>query len=139
MFGMTISFYALKYILGFYIERFANDGHFQVKLFIVYSVLSFICGAGSFILYYWNKHNTFNSVLYALPSGGLIAEGVACLFALISRHMLLGQTIFNLLFALIFGFLFFKKANNKTLYVLSILVVGALTYLLVYKSFLLAF
>lgn len=44
MFGMTISFYVLKYILGFYVERFSNDGHFQTDLFLVYSVLSVVCG-----------------------------------------------------------------------------------------------
>ena len=42
MFGMTISFYGLLYILGFYFPAFHNFG-FRTELFLVYSILSVAC------------------------------------------------------------------------------------------------
>lgn len=137
MFGMTISFYGLKYILGFYLEIFSNNARFQMDLFIVYSVLSIVCGAGSYILYYWNKENMVSSVLFALPASAMLAEAIGCLVVLINRHMLLGQTLFDFLFALLFGFTLFKRAKNKVLYFITISVVTVLIFLLIYKPFLL--
>lgn len=139
MFGMTISFYGLKYLLGFYLERFANNGHFQTDLFIVYSVLSLFCGAGSYILYYWNKENAVSSILYALPASGMLAEAIGCFYMLIHRHMLLGQTLFDFFFALLFGVMLFKRANNKVLYFITLGVVTGGVFLLVYKPFLLIY
>ena len=55
MFGMTVSFYGLKYILGLYMPMFSNCGEFQTELFVIYSVLSVFCGAGGYILYFWKK------------------------------------------------------------------------------------
>lgn len=137
MFGMTISFYGLKYILGFYLARFSNDGQFQTDLFLIYSVLSLVCGIGSYILYYWNKDNLVSSALYALPVSGMLAEAIGCLFVLINRHMLLGQTLFDVLFALLFGVTFYRRANNKVLYFITIGIVTALVFLLIYKPSLL--
>lgn len=137
MFGMTISFYGLKYILGFHLDRFSNDGQFQTDLFIIYSVLSVFCSVGSYILYYWNKENTVGSILCALPASGMLAEAIGCFFMLINRHMLLGQTLFDFLFALLFGIILFKKAKNKTLYFITMGIVTAFVFLLVYKPFLL--
>lgn len=137
MFGMTISFYGLKYILGFYLERFSNDGQFQTDLFLVYSALSVVCGAGSYILYDWNKETAVSSALYALPASGMLAEAIGCFFVLIHRQMLLGQTLFDFLFALLFGVLLFKRARNKVLYIMTLGIVTALVFLLVYKPFLL--
>lgn len=136
MFGMTISFYGLKYILGFFIPRFSNDGRFQMDLFIVYSLLSVACGVGSFVLYNWNKENKVSSILYALPASGMLAEAIGCLFVLVNQHMLLAQTLFDFFFALLFGAALFKKAKNKMLYLISMIVVTALVFLLVYKPFL---
>lgn len=137
MFGMTISFYGLKYILGFYISRFSNEGQFQTDLFIVYSLLSVACGIGSFILYFWNRKNVFNSFLYALPASGMLAEAVACLIVWYKNHMLLAQTIFDIAFGLLFGIGFYRKAYNKVLYIGTVIVVAVLVFLLVYKPFLL--
>lgn len=137
MFGMTISFYGLKYLLGFWSERFSNGGQFQTNLFLLYSVLSAACGIGSYVLYFWNRQNVFNSFLYALPAGGMLAEAAACLFVLCSRHMLLAQTIFDLAVGLAFGIGMYRKAYHKVLYVGTVIAVGALVFLLVYQPFLL--
>lgn len=137
MFGMTLCFYGLKYILGFYISKFSNEGQFQTDLFIVYFVLSVICGIGSFILYFWNRHNVFNSFLYALPTSGMLAEAAACLVILYNRHMLLAQTIFDIAFGLLFGAVFYKKAYSKILYIGTVIIVAVLVFFLVYKPFLL--
>lgn len=136
MFGMTISFYGLKYILGFFMPTYANDG-FQTNLFIVYSVLSIVCGIGSFVLYFWNKENRFSSFLYALPASGMLAEAIGCLYVLINRSMLLFQTIFDFAFALWFGITLFKKAKNKIIYFITMVIVTALVFLVAYKPFLL--
>lgn len=137
MFGMTICFYGLKYILGFYVPKFSNEGQFQTDLFIVYSILSIACGVGSFILYFGNRQNVFNSFLYALPASGMLAEAVACLIVLCNSHMLLAQTIFDIVFGLFFGIKLYKKAYNKILYTGTVAVITALVFLLMYKPFLL--
>lgn len=137
MFGMTISFYGLKYILGFYIPRFSNDGQFQTDLFIVYSILSAACGIGSFILYFWNRQNAFQSFLYALPASGMLAEAAACLFVLCNRHMLLAQAVFDLAFGFLFGIGLYKKARHKILYIGTVILVSVSVFLLVYQPFLL--
>lgn len=137
MFGMTISFYGLKYILGFYISRFSNEGQFQTDLFIVYSILSVVCGIGSFVLYFWNRQNVFNSFLYALPAGGMLAEAFACLIILCNKRMLLAQTIFDIAFGLLFGIGLYRKAYNKAFYVGTVIIAAVLVFLLIYKPFLL--
>lgn len=139
MFGMTISFYGLKYLLGFWIARFSNEGKFQTELFVVYSVLSAACGIGSFVLYFWNRQNGFNSFLYALPAGGMLAEAAACLFVLCDRHMLLAQTIFDFAFGLAFGIGLYRKAYNKVIYMAMMIVSAVLVFLLVYQPFLLLY
>lgn len=136
MFAMTLSFYGLKYILGFFIEKFASDGKFQTDLFLVYSVLSVVCGIGSFILYFWNKNNKAGSILYALPASGMLAEAIGCMVVLVNNHMLLAQTIFDFVFAFLFGILLFKKANNKIIYTVTVIAVTALVFLTVYKPYL---
>lgn len=137
MFGMTISFYGLKYILGFYISRFSNEGQFQTDLFIVYSILSVACGIGSFVLYFWNRQNVFNSFLYALPASGMLAEAVACLIVLYNGRMLLAQTIFDIVFGLLFGIGLYRKAYNKLVYIGTVITVAVSVFLFVYKPFLL--
>lgn len=136
MFGMTICFYGLKYLLGFWIERFSNEGQFQTNLFIVYSALSVVCGIGSFILYFWNRQNVFNSFLYALPAAGMLAEAAACLFVLYNRHMLLAQTLFDFAVGLAFGVGMYRKAYHKIHYIGTMIAVGVVVFFLVYKPFL---
>ena len=93
LFGMTISFYGLKYLLGFWVPCFDNGGVFLTKLFLLYSALSLLCGIGCSVLYCWNDRRWYSSVLLALPAGALLAEGIACGIVLFACRMLLAQTI----------------------------------------------
>ena len=126
-------------LFGFWIARFSNEGQFQTELFVVYSVLSAACGIDSFVLYFWNRQNGFNSFLYALPAGGMLAEAAACLFVLCNRHMLLAQTIFDFAFGLAFGIGLYRKAYNKVIYMATMIVAAVLVFLLVYQPFLLLY
>ncbi|MGN0452180.1 MAG: hypothetical protein ACI4GZ_00075 [Ruminococcus sp.] len=139
MFGMTVSFYGMKYILGLFIPQFDNEGQFQTTLFILYSVLSVVCGIGSCVLYFWNRRNLFGSVLLALPVCAMLAEGIACLYVLINKQMLLAQTVFDLLIALIFGIVFWKKATNKVAYTVTLVTAAALVFFLFYRPYMMAF
>lgn len=134
MFGMTLSFYGLKSILGLYIEHFSSE--FQTNLFLLYSALSVVCGIGSYILYYWNNGKLIGSVFCALPASGMLAEAVACLLMLVNHRMLLAQTLFDFVFTFIFLFLLYKKANYKTIYFATMGVVTILVFLVVYQPFL---
>lgn len=136
MSGMTICFYGLKYVLGFYLPEFSNEGQFQTDLFVLYLILSAVCGAGSFVLYFWNRQNVFSSFLYALPASGMLAEAAACLFVLCSSHRLLAQTIFDITFGLLSGIRLYQKANHKILYLGTLLTVSVLVFLFVYQPFL---
>ena len=135
MFGMTISFYGLLYILGFYFPAFHNFG-FRTELFLVYSILSVVCAIGSFVLFYWNRDNLFNSVLLAMPTSGMLAETIGCIVMLINHRMLLAQTIFDFSFALWFGVMGFKKAKNKAIYLLTVAATTAFVYFVIYSNYL---
>ncbi len=115
MFGMTLSFYGLKAILGTFIPRFY--GPFQTNLFVMYTVLSIPCGVAAFILYYWNRDSVFNSVLYSLPVGALAGEMVAVFLYFLSHHTFLFQLLMDSIGVVIFFGLFFRKAKSKGLYV----------------------
>ncbi|MCX4340166.1 MAG: hypothetical protein OSJ72_11030 [Lachnospiraceae bacterium] len=131
------SFPSVATLFGFWSERFFSGGQFQTNLFLVYSVLSVACGIGSYVLYFWNRQNVFNSFLYALPAGGMLAEAAACLIVLCNRHMLLAQTIFDLAVGMAFGIGMYRKAYHKMLYSGTVIAAGALVFLLVYQPFLL--
>lgn len=135
MFGMTISFYLLQYILGFYIPRFDN-GSFKTDLFFIYSVLAVICGIGGFVLYFWNKNNKFSSILYALPIGALLAEAIGVAIYLIANKTYLFQLLFNIISASILGILFYRKSNNKAIYCITMIIVTAMVYMVIYMPFL---
>ena len=135
MLGMTVSFYGLKSILGLSMARFS--GAFPTALFLAYSAMALVCGIGSSILYLWNRENRFASVLCALPAGALLAEGIACLTVLWNRHMLLGQTLFDFAFALLFGILLYRKAKNKILFFLTWAIAAGMVFLVFYRPFLL--
>lgn len=134
MFGMTISFYLLKFLLGFFISKFS--GEFMMSLFIIYSILAVGCGIGAFILYYWEKNISVNSILYALPTGLLLAETMAVMSYLIKHSTFLFQLIMDGVAVCIFGVWFFKMAKNKILYIVSICVVTSVAYVVIYRSFL---
>lgn len=134
LFGMTLAFYALKYLLGVFVPQFANDGAFQTKLFLLYTGLSLICGLGSAVLYFWNNPRWYSGILYALPAGALLAEGIACGIVLMTRHMLLGQTMFDLMAAAYFGVALGKKAQNKFVFLCALVVVAAIVFHVVYQN-----
>ena len=50
MFGMTLSFYGLKAILGLFLPRF--HGPFQTSLFLMFTILSVPCAIAAAILYF---------------------------------------------------------------------------------------
>ena len=135
MFGMTLSFYGLKSILGLFLAQFS--GEFPTTLFLAYTAMALVCGIGSGILYFWNKKTTFASVLCALPAGGMLAEAIGCLIGLLTRRMLLGQTLFDFAFAAVFGVLLYRKASSKVLYFVTLTIVTALVFWVVYRPFLL--
>ena len=132
--GMTLAFYALKYLLGLFVPQFDNDGAFQTKLFLAYTGLSLLCGIGSSVLYFWNDSRWYSSVLSALPAGALLAEGIACGIVLASKHMLLGQTFFDLTAAAWFSAVMGKKAQNKLVFVGSLAACAAVVFRVVYQN-----
>ena len=135
LFSMNFSFYFLKYILGFFIPRFYDEG-FHWNLFILYNVFALVCGAIGYVLYFWNKGNKLSSFLYALPVSGLAAETIGVSIYLYNNHTFLFQLIFDFLSLLILGFWFYKKANNKLLYLITVVVTTSIGYFLVYRPFL---
>lgn len=134
LFGMTISFYGLKYLLGFWVPCFDNGGVFLTKLFLLYSALSLLCGIGCSVLYCWNDRRWYSSVLLALPAGALLAEGIACGIVLFSCRMLLAQTIFDLGFAAWFAIVLGKKAERKSVFAISLATSTLLLVFTVYWS-----
>ena len=134
LFGMTLAFYALKYLLGLFFPQFDNDGAFQTKLFLVYTGLSLLCGLGSSVLYFWNDARWYSSILCALPVGALAAEGIACGIILAARHMLLGQTIFDLAAGALLFFVLGRKASNKLVFALTAAVIAAMVLRGIYRS-----
>lgn len=134
LFGMTLSFYVLKYLLGFFVAEFDNAGVFQTNLFILYTGLSLLCGIGSSILYFWNDSRWYSSVLFALPVGALFAEGIACGIILVLRHMLLGQTLFDLACGVWLYSILGKKSPNKLVFTIAALAAAAMALCVVYRN-----
>ena len=52
----------------------------------MFTILSVPCAIAAAILYFWNRDHLFNSVLYALPVGALLAEAVAIVLYLIAHQ-----------------------------------------------------
>ena len=135
LFSMNFSFYFLKYILGFFVLRFYNEG-FQWNLFILYNILALVCSAIAYVLYFWNKDNKLSSFLYALPVSGLVAETIGVSIYFYNNHTFLFQLIFDFLSLIVLGFWFYKKANNKMIYIMTIVVVSSIVYFVIYRPFL---
>jgi len=135
LFGMNFSFYFLKYILGFFIPRFYNEG-FQWNLFILYNIFALVCSAIGYVLYFWNKGNKLSSFLYALPVSGLAAETIGVSIYFYKNHTFLFQLTFDFLSLVILCSWFYKKANNKLIYIMTIVTVSLIGYFLVYRHFL---
>lgn len=135
LFAMNFSFYFLKYVLGFFIPMFYNEG-FQWNLFMLYNVFALVCSAISYVLYFWNKKNRLSNFLYALPISGLVAETIGVSIYLYNNHTFLFQVIFDFLSLIILGYWFYRKANNKLIYLATVVVTAIIGYFLVYHPFL---
>lgn len=132
MFGMTLSFYGLQWILGMFLPLFS--GVFRSTLFVMFTILSIPCGIAAFILYYWNRDTVFNSVLYALPVGALAAETAAISIYLSKYHTFLFQLLMDTVGTLVFGILFFKKAKSKKIYAMAVIASALLFYFVFYRN-----
>ena len=130
MFGMTLSFYGLQAILGIFIPLYS--GGFRTSLFVLFTILSIPCGVAAFILYYWNKDNVFNSVLYSLPIGALAAETIAISVYLSKYHTFLLQLLMNSVGIIVFGILFFRRAKSKAAFAVSLILSTLLFYFVLY-------
>lgn len=135
LFCMTCSFYGLKWLLGLFLPQFESES-FSWNLLILYTILSLLCAAGGFILYFWNRKNIFSSFLYALPIGGLAAEALATGIFLCKHHTYLFQLLFDFISMAVLGRLFYKKAACKPLYVSAAVVSAWIIYALIYRPFL---
>lgn len=133
--SMNFSFYTLKYVLGFFIPMFDNEG-FQWGLFMLYNLFAAICSAISYVLYYWNKGSRLSSVLYALPVSGLAAETLGVGSYLYRHHTFMFQFIFDFLSLILLGVWFFLKATNKVLYTVTVIAMALIGYMLFYRPFL---
>src|SRR3712207_1622957 len=120
MFGMALSFYGLQVILGMFIPMFSD--RFRFSLFIMFTILSIPCAISAFILYYWNKNEFYNSVLYSLPVGALFSETVAIAIKFHMTHTFLFQLLMDGIGTIAFGVLFFKKVKNRYVYLFSIII-----------------
>ncbi|MFT8321903.1 MAG: hypothetical protein ABF649_13440 [Bacillus sp. (in: firmicutes)] len=135
LFGMNFSFYFLKYLFGLFVPMFYNEG-IQWNLFILYNVFALVCSAISYVLYFWNKENKMSNFLYALPVSGLAAETIGVIIYLYNNHTFLFQVIFDSISLIIVGYWFYKKVNNKLIYLVTIIVVTLIGYFLFYHPFL---
>lgn len=130
MFGMILSFYGSQPILGIYFPKFTDN--FRLSLFLMFTILSIPCAIAAYILFYWNKDKIYNSILYALPVGALFSETLAIAINLAIHQTFLFQFIMDITAGIIFAKLFFKKAKNKGLYFVSIIVSLIIFYFVLY-------
>lgn len=126
MFGMTLSFYGLQAILGVFIPLFS--GGFRRSLFVMFTILSIPCAIAAFILYYWNKDHVFNSVLYSLPIGALVAEVIAISIYFLEHHTFLFQLLMDIIGAIVFLFMFYKKAKSKKVFIIASIISSLVFY-----------
>lgn len=126
MFGMTLSFYGLQAILGMFIPLFS--GGFRFSLFVLFAVLSIPCAIAAFILYYWNRENIFNSILYSLPVGALAAEAIVIFIYFLEHHTFLFQLLMDVIGVIIFLFMFYKKAKSKKIFVIASVISSLVFY-----------
>ena len=131
MFGMTLSFYGLQYLLGFWLPRFDNDG-FKTSLFLLYTCLSVGCGVGAFVLFFWERWRKLGAVLYALPVGALMAEAVGVGVYLVKNSTYLFQFLLDALAAVVLGILFYQRNACKAIYTVSVVAVTAAVYFFIY-------
>ncbi len=126
MFGMTLSFYGLQAILGVFIPLFS--GGFRRSLFVMFTILSIPCAIAAFILYYWNKDHVFNSVLYSLPVGALVAEVIAITIYFLEHHTFLFQLLMDIIGAVVFLLMFYKKAKSRNVFIIASIISSFVFY-----------
>jgi hypothetical protein len=120
--SMNFGFYFLQAILGCFMPRLYNiEGFLHWGALLRFDIYALVCGAISYVLYYWNKDNRISNVLYALPICGLGAETIGAVFYFYNTHTLLGQLIFDFLSLLFLIYLFYKKVNNKLIFIMTII------------------
>ena len=131
LFSMNFSFYLLEYILMRYTKFYQlllGDGDlaivssFNLSLLIAFDAFALLCGVISYVLYFWNKNNKISNILYALPLCGLITETTLLLDRLYSMGINLFPLILNSVGIVVLGCLFYKKSNNKVIYITTIIV-----------------
>ena len=132
MFGMTLSFYGSKAILGNFIPLFS--GEFNTGLFLMFTIAAIPCAIAAAILYLWNQDRIFNSVLYALPVGALLAEAFATTIFLFAFHRYLFQVFMDLGGAVGFAIVFWKKVKSRKVYIFSIGMTFAVFYFLLWHK-----
>lgn len=133
LFFMSVIFYVSQPILGMYLPLFENP--LKKDLLILYAAGSFFSGICGFILYSWNKKNLFSNVLYALPVGILASEALALLIYFIKNSTWLFQFLIDLIGAVVLGVLFYKKSENKFIYISSFVIAALAAYFLYYTLF----
>lgn len=126
MFGMTLSFYGLQAILGMFIPLFS--GGFRFSLFVLFAILSIPCAIAAYILYYWNREHIFNSILYSLPIGALLAESIMIYIYFLEHHTFLFQLLMDIVGAVVFFIIFYKKVSSKVIFIASLIVSSLLFY-----------
>lgn len=127
MFGMTLSFYGLQAILGMFIPSFS--GGFRISLIVLFSVLSIPCAIAAYILYYWNRNNIFNSILYSLPIGALFAEVIAIFIYFLEYRTFLFQLMMDIIGGIAFLVIFCKKAKSKKIFIVALTITTLVFYL----------
>ena len=128
MLGMTMSFYGIQALLGMFIPLFS--GGFRFSLFVLFTILAIPCAIAAFILYYWNRDNLWNSILYSLPIGALVAEILAISVYFLEHRTFLFQLLMDSIGAVVFLVLFYKKAKSKSLFLMALVVSSVAFYLI---------
>lgn len=98
------------------------SGMFRLSLFVMFTFLSIPCAIAAFVLYYWNKEHIFNSVLYSLPVGALVAEAIAVSIYFLEHHTFLFQLLMDSIGAIVFLFMFYRRVKSKELYLISAII-----------------
>ncbi len=135
LFGMTLSFYGLRFLLNRWVFHY-EDSRFDTGLFLLYTALSAACGAGAFLLRFWERGTKPASLLYGLPVGALLAEALGVALYLAGHGTYLFQLLLDLAGAAFFGWLFYRRAGCRPLYLGSACLTAFAVYLVVYRPFL---
>ena len=133
---MNFNVYLLQSVFNLINSKYNDGSLINWGLLNRYNIIAFICALVSFVLCYWNKKCRLSSLLYALPISGLFSETIGVGMFLFNNHTFLGQFIFDLLSFIILGHLFYKKSNNKLLYIITVIIVSSIGYYLIYRPFL---